>query len=120
MIYFIIGLAVGIVGTYFLMRPKKQVKTSTPEAGEPSLTNELIEEKQKNLEKARAFIAKKAKENPGEIADASHGARITNDDLQKELGCSDATIVRYLNDLESEGLIKQVGKTGKYTYYEVV
>ena len=123
MIYLFIGLIVGFVLGWVLKPTKQTEKVVEKEAlrqssGQAGFISESVEEKQKNLEKAREFIAKKAKENPGEIADASHGARITNDDLQKALGVSDATIVRYLNDLESEGLIKQVGKTGKYTYYE--
>lgn len=78
----------------------------TPDrAGQAGFISESVEKKGENLQKAKAFIKGKAK--------------ITNDELQKELGVSDATIVRYLNDLESEGLIKQVGKTGQAVYYEV-
>lgn len=117
MIYLFIGLITGFVIGWFLKPVEKLEKIVEKDSG---FISESVEEKQKNLEKARAFIAKKAKENPGEIADASHGARIINDDLQKELGVSDATIVRYLDDLESEGLIKQVGKTGQSVYYDVI
>lgn len=116
MIYLIIGLVIGFVLGWVLKPIKQTEKFVEKEAG---FISESVEEKQKNLEKARAYIAKKAKENPGEIADASHGARITNDDLQKALDVSDATIVRYLNDLESEGLIKQVGDTGQSVYYDI-
>jgi len=37
---------------------------------------------------------------------------------KKLLGVSDATATRYLEELEHEGLIKQQGETGKYTYYQ--
>lgn len=43
---------------------------------------------------------------------------LTNDEVQKILRVSDATATRYLDELEKEGRIKQVGKTGsgvKYT-----
>ncbi|MBM2820747.1 MAG: deoR-type protein [Candidatus Berkelbacteria bacterium] len=104
----LVGVMAGIIIGLFLKRsPKSRGKASALETeGRVGLTNELIEEKQKNLEKARAFIRGKEK--------------ITNDDLQKELGVSDATIVRYLNDLEAEGLIRQVGKTGQSVYYDVI
>ncbi len=44
--------------------------------------------------------------------------RITNDDVQRLVNVSDATATRYLDELEQEKLIIQVGKEGKYVYYE--
>ncbi len=46
--------------------------------------------------------------------------RITNDGVEKMLRVSHATATRYLDILEKEGKIRQVGKRGKYTYYEQV
>jgi Fic family protein len=46
------------------------------------------------------------------------GARITNDDVQRLVNVSDATATRYLEELEQEKLITQVGREGKYVYYE--
>ncbi len=46
------------------------------------------------------------------------GTRITNDDVQKLVNVSDATATRYLEELEQEKLITQVGREGKYVYYE--
>lgn len=48
---------------------------------------------------------------------AATSVKITNEWVQKELGVSDATAVRYLDALEKEGIIKQVGETGRSTYY---
>lgn len=45
---------------------------------------------------------------------------ITNDDIQKLLGVSDATATRYFDALEKEGKVKQVGKTGRHVSYERV
>ena len=45
---------------------------------------------------------------------------ITNDEIQNFLGVSDASAERYLQELESQGKLKQVGKTGIKTYYQVV
>jgi len=36
------------------------------------------------------------------------------------LEISDATATRYLDELEEEGLIKQVGKTGVSVYYKKI
>jgi Fic family protein len=46
------------------------------------------------------------------------GARITNDDVQRLVNVSDATATRYLEELEQEKMITQVGREGKYVYYE--
>lgn len=43
--------------------------------------------------------------------------QVTNDEVEKLLHVSDATATRYLNALEKEGKIKQVGKTGKGVHY---
>ena len=44
--------------------------------------------------------------------------RLANNDIENILGVSDATATRYLDELEKEGYIRQVGKTGKFVYYE--
>ncbi|KKQ03399.1 MAG: hypothetical protein US12_C0016G0009 [Parcubacteria group bacterium GW2011_GWA2_36_24] len=44
-------------------------------------------------------------------------SKITNDEIEKFLHVSDATATRYLSQLEKEGKIKQVGKTGKGVSY---
>lgn len=43
--------------------------------------------------------------------------RVTNDDVQKLLGVSDATAERYLDSLEKQNLLTQHGKTGVAVYY---
>ncbi|MCL9972034.1 MAG: hypothetical protein NBV63_01320 [Candidatus Pacebacteria bacterium] len=42
---------------------------------------------------------------------------IGNDDVEKLLHVSDATATRYLSQLEKEGKVIQVGKTGKSVRY---
>ena len=46
-----------------------------------------------------------------------HG-RVANNDVKKSLGVSDATATNYLDELEKEDKIKQVGKTGRGVTYE--
>lgn len=43
--------------------------------------------------------------------------RVTNDDVEELLEVSDATAERYLEQLEEAGIIKQMGRTGKFVYY---
>lgn len=44
--------------------------------------------------------------------------RLTNNEIESMLNISDATATRYFDELEKEGKIRQVGKTGKYVYYQ--
>lgn len=42
---------------------------------------------------------------------------ITNDEVEKLLHVSDATATRYLSELEKQGKITQIGKTGHAVTY---
>lgn len=111
---FILGLVVGIiiggVGIYFLF-PRKVAKPLDQTRGKENAKEnqvdlpEYLEKKAENLEKLKKYIA-------------GTDEHITNNSVEKLLGVSDATATRYLDDLEKEGLIKQQGETGKYTYYQ--
>lgn len=63
---------------------------------------------------------KMKEEGKGKILQAlrnSKGRKITNDDVEQLLRVSDATATRYLDELEEDGKITQVGKTGKGVHY---
>jgi hypothetical protein len=62
--------------------------------------------KRKKLDKIMTLFFKKSK--------------ITNDEVEKFLHVSDATAERYLNILEKENKIKQVGKTGHAVSYSKI
>jgi len=47
-------------------------------------------------------------------------ARVSNDDVEKLLGVSDAGATRYLDELEKAEKIRQVGKEGRFVYYEKI
>src|SRR3990167_10766228 len=103
MIYFIIGLIIGIIiggaGIYFLFprKPAKLLDQTRSKENEVDLP-EHFEEKAENIAKLKDYIKSKD--------------RFTNDELQSYLKVSDTTIGRYLDELEKEKIIKQVGKTG--------
>jgi len=73
-------------------------------------------------EESKSFIAKQTlekEENKEKILGIfSAQSSITNNDVEKMLGVSDATATRYLDELEEEGKVRQVGKTGRHVYYE--
>ena len=43
---------------------------------------------------------------------------LTNEHIRQMLDISEATATRYLDELEKEGKVKQVGKTGAHVFYE--
>lgn len=90
----IIGYALGLVLNIITKRK------------EYSLIDQQTQEKEKNIEKVINFL---------ETKDI-----LTNDKVEQLLGVSNSTTTRYLDELETRGLIRQVGKTGKYTHYERV
>ena len=45
---------------------------------------------------------------------------LNNNLIEQYLGISDATATRYLEELEQEGKVRQVGQTGSGVYYERV
>ena len=70
------------------------------------------------LTKARATIQDRKHKKLEKILEAlTVKGKITNDEVEKLLHVSDATATRYLSELEKEGKIQQVGKTGKAVEY---
>jgi len=63
----------------------------------------------------------KAKEDKKErvIAYLKTRETITNNDVEDLLEVSDVTAYRYLEELEKEGQIQQIGKTGRAVKYQL-
>lgn len=69
--------------------------------------------------KARAVIqSRKRKKLDRILEEIAKRGNITNDEVEKLLHVSDATATRYLSQLEKEGKIQQVGKTGHAVKYQ--
>jgi len=104
MIY-IVAIIAGIVGFllgYFLA--SKNPPSSKLGAGNTSFISKQQEEKERN------------KQAIYELLETNHP--LTNNDVEGMLGISDATATRYFDELEKEGKVRQVGKTGRYVNYE--
>lgn len=107
-IIFILGLVVG-GGVVWAVRKKTFKPAASQEA--------VLEKKESLIEKQ----AREKEENRRKILDLLETQTpLTNNQVEELLGVSDATATRYLEDLEKEGKIRQVGKTGKYVCYERV
>jgi hypothetical protein len=66
------------------------------------------------IEKIRGNKAKKLERI---MAELMRKGKITNDEVEKLLHCSDATATRYLSELEKQGRVIQGGKTGRSVTY---
>jgi len=109
-VWFILGFVVALgVVAWVLPSVRGKNDPSTPKAS-PGLPDDLIShqarEKAEKLGKIKGLFARQTK--------------VANDDVQTLLGVSDATATRYLDELEKQGIIRQVGQTGKHVYYEKI
>lgn len=95
--FLIIGVVGIVIGYYFSARRNIKISGSA---------SERRQAREKNL----ATLRKK-------FASAS-SKKITNNEVEKLLGVSDATATRYLEALEQEGVIEQIGKEGRSVYYK--
>lgn len=92
----IAGMIIGLIAGYFIGKRNK------PE----TFVNDAEKLKSENITKL--------KEHLSSLADGN----IDNEDVRRLLNVSDTTACRYLDDLEKEGLLKQVGTDGPKVYYK--
>ena len=119
LLYPIFGVMVGGVAVWGLLRRGKEmdsrIRRAYRQAGgndnersgngrEKGLIEKQAEEKRRNKE---AIVGILKTQTP-----------LTNNHVEMLLGISDATATRYLDELEKEGKVRQVGKTGSGVYYE--
>jgi Fic family protein len=102
---FLLGIIVG-VGAASVWRRGDRENQSVDRKEGTKLSRELSAKKKENLAKITEYLA-------------DHKT-VTNDEIERLLGVSNATAYRYLEELESERVLKQVGKTGVSVYYERV
>ncbi len=120
----IIGIAGIVLGTYFRRRQDyggqvgrkyKIGKEDKPSGASTSFGASSVQEKESLVEKQ----AREKEENKRKILEFfGSKEKAANNDIEALLGVSDATATRYLDELEKEGRIRQVGQTGRYVYYE--
>ena len=99
LLLFILGLAIG----FGMMKIMRKVQNGN-DLDDP-LNPEQIKKRRENLDKIIALAEKRP--------------RITNDDVQKALGVSDATATRYLTYLVDLGKLTRVGERGQQVYYQL-
>ncbi|MBI2577592.1 MAG: HTH domain-containing protein [Candidatus Wildermuthbacteria bacterium] len=104
----IIFLAVAVAGlAVFARRESKKHGTNT--------TAELVGICKSAVETASQKEARKQKA----LAMFKERTELSNTEIRNELGVSSRTAVRYLDELEKEGKVEQVGKVGHAVTYRV-
>lgn len=103
---FLLGIAVFVLG--FLVGRK--TKTSFG----PKSSEEL---KEMTEESRRALSRRTEKRKARILSSAKKKGRITNNEVEDMFCISDRTANRYLNQLEKEDKIKQIGRSGRGVYY---
>lgn len=102
-----LGIAIGVVFGAAFEANNKQPEAGQKESASPNPLNDArSNEKDAHLAKVLAYAT-------------SHDA-VTNDDVQQLVGVSAATAERYLDELEKDGKLSQIGATGKSVSYKIV
>lgn len=106
LIVFLVGVGVGAMAV-FLLRQKSREGKSLDE-----MKNVLGD-----LNKKRA---EEVEENKRKILEMfGQSGKVSNNDVEKLLGVSDAVATRYLQRLEDDGKIVQIGKEGHAVRYKL-
>ncbi|MEX0877807.1 MAG: DeoR family transcriptional regulator [Candidatus Spechtbacterales bacterium] len=106
-----IGVVVGFVVATVIYGGFKYRNITDEEGNKPGFLRRGIvgrrqEKKKHNVQKLKEYINDKKE--------------VTNNEVEKLLNVSDSTATRYLNELKDEGVIEQVGDTGRGTYYRKI
>ena len=97
-IIFILGFLIGALAVYFVMARKAATGIATHAQNQQA-------EKRKRKDKILEIVRERNS--------------VTNDDIEKALGVSDASATNYLQELEREGEIEQVGERGRFVSYRL-
>ena len=115
--YIILILIIAVMGVWiwYLLKEKKEsekeVLMLSKEKDELASFGGGLEEYNKKMQEKK----EQAKEKIMELFESR--GKISNSDAAKALGISRNTVIRYLDELEAESKVKQVGKTGQAVFY---
>ena len=102
LIIFLLGAFVGALGTYFVMRSRQ---SSGPSHGIGVSVEKQHFEKQSRKQKILELLKERG--------------NVTNNDVEVALSVSDASATNYLQELEREGKIEQIGEQGRFVSYRL-
>lgn len=98
-LFFVSGAIVGGIAVWFAVRMPERKKKE-------SLIEKQAREKAADMESILGLLKTQEK--------------LTNSHIEMMLGIPESTVTRYMDELEKEGKVRQVGDTGAGVYYEEV
>lgn len=101
----IAGLAGVVVGIWLSRKRSKKASEAKEIEGLNKKNQERGDEKEKRKERILNFLQMRKK--------------TSNDEIQELLNVSDASAENYLDELEKEGKIRQVGEKGRFVEYKL-
>jgi len=99
------GIAISVIVCLIWLKTKKPVRETVELPPKRDLIAETKERHAGNIAKIRTYLGDKTE--------------VANNEIETLLGVSDATAERYLNELEKEGKLEQIGKIGYQVKYRV-
>ncbi len=84
---------------------EKETALALAETGVAGINEKRIQEKNARKEKILEFLKTNGK--------------ATNNEIEKLLSVSDASVTSYLDELEKESKVRQIGQAGSGVYYEL-
>lgn len=100
--------------------PAEPVQTPAPTPVPPPAPSTLSQTTRELLAKARSIMqAGKQKKLEKIMTAIEANGKISNNEVEKLLHCSDATATRYLSELEKQGRVRKIGK-GRALHYEKI
>lgn len=115
LVLIILGLGAGV---WYLLKKKnesdREAELAIKEKGEyEELGRGLAEYNQKLQEKKSQVKAKI-------LGMFLRAKKLSNHDIASEIGISRINVIRYLDEMEKEGKVRQVGKSGRAVFYEKI
>ncbi len=105
LIFFLVLFFAFIAFIAYLESKRHGTKTAEEFSGICNVSALKSSEKENNINKVVSLLEEKSE--------------VSNSEIRKTLGVSSMTAVRYMNELESEGRVEQVGKTGRSVIYRL-
>ncbi len=93
---------------------KNEMKDVRVEAGK-AVTLRTEDRKEKILNMMREDVVRQAELAQCRGEEAKNG--ITRKSVERLLGVGSTTAIKYINELEQKGLVKQIGQSGRGVYY---
>ena len=99
----IITLILGIIIGYAIAKYQKDSEPKKQKLNQKA--QERKDQREENLQKVLKYL--------------EENNQINNNEVEELLGVADSTASTYLQELENNGTIRQVGKEGRSVYYEL-